>query len=264
MIEDETMGPLTEGEFAQELYDGKIGPKVRVMSPTRTKSSWYQLQQLPTGMQIRERGESDREQLKREEAAERERQRAVKAEQKRQKAEELARQRELEARRKAEQERSLAEQRKAPPPPPLGQQNMVVPTVPVTPPPASLPAVPVRPPPRPATATFEPAPPTSSFQPGTTPWGTAAPSVGAAQTNVVVVQQVVQMAPQTPASNTVAAVLLNMFLLPGIGQLIQGRTAVGAILLVCWIVSLVLCFFCIGWFVAPVVWLVAAVDAATH
>lgn len=77
----------------------------------------------------------------------------------------------------------------------------------------------------------------------------------------MVVQNTTVVVQQQNNSN-VAAILLNIFLLPGLGQLILGRTGLGIALIVSWFASIGLCFFCVGFALLPIVWLVAVVDAA--
>lgn len=64
-------------------------------------------------------------------------------------------------------------------------------------------------------------------------------------------------------SNTVP-VLLNIFLWPGLGQLVQGRAIAGIFLMGSWFVSLLLCFVLVGFIIAPIVWLIALIDAALY
>ena len=68
---------------------------------------------------------------------------------------------------------------------------------------------------------------------------------------------------QQQQSNTVP-VLLNFFLLPGLGQLVQGRVITGIFLICCWIISLLSLFVIIGFLLVPACWLVAVLDAAMY
>lgn len=64
-------------------------------------------------------------------------------------------------------------------------------------------------------------------------------------------------------SNTVP-VLLNMFLSPGIGQIVQGRIFAAMFWFGGWVVSLALCLVLVGFFIAPLVYLGAIIDAAMY
>lgn len=68
---------------------------------------------------------------------------------------------------------------------------------------------------------------------------------------------------QQRQSNTVP-VLLNIFLWPGIGQLVQGRVLAGVFLMGGWFISLLLCFLLVGFVIAPIVWLIALIDSAIY
>jgi TM2 domain-containing membrane protein YozV len=104
-----------------------------------------------------------------------------------------------------------------------------------------------------------PQPAASPFEAGAQPAASPQPIVAAPQqiVNVVVNQ------PIESHSNTVP-VLLNFFLLPGLGQLVQGRVLAGLFWMFCWVVSFVLIFVLIGIVLAPLVWILAIVDAALY
>ncbi len=78
--------------------------------------------------------------------------------------------------------------------------------------------------------------------------------VGHSQTTVVVQQN---------ESNAVP-VLLNIFLWPGLGQLVQGRAGAGIVIMMIWFGALISICAGIGLFLAPVVWLIAVIDAALY
>lgn len=62
--------------------------------------------------------------------------------------------------------------------------------------------------------------------------------------------QPVAVAPKSPAAG-----LLCGLLLPGLGCMVNGRGGLGAAILACWLVSLVLVLFLVGWILAPACWI---------
>lgn len=68
---------------------------------------------------------------------------------------------------------------------------------------------------------------------------------------------------QQRQSNTIP-VLLNMFLFPGLGQVVQNRPGPAIIISVLWIVSLLGVFFVFGCVTTPIIWLVSIIDAAVY
>jgi hypothetical protein len=227
LIDDENHGALTEKTFLQEVRDGKIGLQTPVLSLTRTSNKWHYLQQIPQFAQIIEEGKAERARL----AEEKKLQRALEAQQKQeQKRKEKDLRAEEKKRRQAEQtaerERQLAalqEQRRLQDSQPHPIQGTLIA-------------------PSQAQAIQYPATRTDVVvvqSAGGSPF--AAASVVQQQPVVVVVQQ-------QAGSNKTAAILLNAFLLPGLGQLIQGRAGIGVALIISWFVSIALLFSALAGF----------------
>lgn len=99
----------------------------------------------------------------------------------------------------------------------------------------------------------------SPFQPGAQPVPVQQPFVAQPAP-----QQIVNVVVNQPAQSNAVPVLLNFFLIPGLGQLVQGRVLAGILLMLCWGISLALIFVLIGFFLAPLVWIIAIVDAALY
>jgi TM2 domain-containing membrane protein YozV len=79
-------------------------------------------------------------------------------------------------------------------------------------------------------------------------------SPGIQQQTTVIVQQ--------NQSNT-AAVLLNIFLIPGLGQMTQGRAGIGLVLMLLWFAGIATACMGVGIIIMILVYLIAAVDAAS-
>jgi TM2 domain-containing membrane protein YozV len=218
--EDQVIGPIAEPDFARLLRDGTVTAKSKVMSETRTKSKWLEVRQIPTCLEIVEKGRNERESQKKNEAEAKRQTRELalqeKAERKQQ--EELIRVEEQRQLRQQEQARADHEELQA-----RRHQQLMTErhqALMLSQPQQSAPQMIV-------------------------------------QTNVIVHQQ--------RSSNRGLAVLLNIFLFPGVGQLVQGKTALGIVLMISWVVSIALIFvFCIGLLLAPIVWLIAVIDAAAN
>lgn len=76
------------------------------------------------------------------------------------------------------------------------------------------------------------------------------------------IQHVQVVVPHVRQSQALPA--LVSFFLPGVGQLIQGRVMAWLAFSLAWGIGLVLCFFCVGFFVVPLVALIATVEAALY
>lgn len=229
--EDQIIGPVSEAVFAKMLREGSIGPKTKVMSQTRSKGAWLDVAQIPSCMKLVEQGVEERRQ-KKEEAAELKRQEQEAKEQQNAKqrqliATEKQRQQEAEEARRMEARQQLIEQQEAQ----RFQPAQVI-----------------------------PAPHPAYQQPIVYQQPTFYQEVNSNQPVVNVTTVVVQ----PRQSNKALAVVLNVLLWPGLGQLTQGRVGVGIALMLSWFLSIILSFFCIGFFLLPVVWLIAVVDAAVN
>lgn len=64
--------------------------------------------------------------------------------------------------------------------------------------------------------------------------------------------------------SNVVPVLLNMFLWPGLGQIVQGRALAGIFLMMGWVISLLMIMVFIGFFMAPLIYIAALIDAAMY
>ena len=65
------------------------------------------------------------------------------------------------------------------------------------------------------------------------------------------------------SGSNVAAAICSFFI-PGLGQLVQGRLGAGLVFLFADFVAFILCFVGIGFFLLPVIWIWAVVDAAIY
>lgn len=65
---------------------------------------------------------------------------------------------------------------------------------------------------------------------------------------------------QGSGGNVIAAIC-NLFF-PGLGQLVQGRLTAAILFFLAWLISGALVWVFIGWFLLPVVYLWAIIDAA--
>lgn len=67
---------------------------------------------------------------------------------------------------------------------------------------------------------------------------------------------------QGSGGNVIAAIC-NLFF-PGLGQLVQGRIMAAVLFFLAWIISGGLTWVLIGWFMLPIVYLWAIIDAARY
>lgn len=61
LLDDETIGPVDQGDFLEQVRDGSIKPMWLVMSPTATSGAWHKMDQLPKLMEIRQKAIDQRE-----------------------------------------------------------------------------------------------------------------------------------------------------------------------------------------------------------
>lgn len=84
-----------------------------------------------------------------------------------------------------------------------------------------------------------------------------------------IIQQVVYLAAPQPRSipvreSNALPIILNILLMPGTGQLVQGRIGTGLAFIFFWILSIILILAFVGVFLAPIVFLLALVDVCQH
>jgi TM2 domain-containing membrane protein YozV len=150
-------------------------------------------------------------------------------------------------------------------PPPEGPTEPAEQAPPVMPPSEPAPPQSSQPPPPPPPQAYPPPPPQPSsappsyapppppqYQPPLAQGGYVAAPHAVAPTGYVV-------APKSPA----VAVLISFFF-PGVGSLISGGTTTGTIILIGWLVSIPLLFFCIGFFTYTGFWIWGMFDAYTQ
>lgn len=235
-IRDETVGPIDTETLAKRIRRGEIKPDTPVSSPQKTGNKWVTITAFPKLVEIHAEGERartrEREREKEAKKEERERQKQAKKEAKvaAKQKKVLIKQQEASGKLDKQRQQTLAQRNSS-----AGEAY-----------------------------TGELLPP----QPGGSPVQADAqgpviqqPTMARPQPQQVNV--IVNQPTQSGESNTVA-VLLNIFLFPGLGQLVQGRAVAGIVWMFSWVVSLILIFALIGLFIAPLVWILAIVDAATY
>jgi TM2 domain-containing membrane protein YozV len=245
-MKDETLGPIDNETLIRMVRSGEITLDMNITSPTVTSNQWKIVKQFPKLVEAHNEGEKERAAERAREKELRQKEKLLNKEEKLiQKEQRLQKQRKLTKRKDEESDRQLTSPYHEP----------FLPQTPPTPiQPSTLAAQPVPPVPIQNTQGY--------VVENGLPFRAGQTSQLPTMQQVVIIQQATTYQP--PRQSNAVPVLLNAFLLPGLGQLVQGRMLAGFVFLGLWFISWAALLVFIGVLMLPVVWLISIVDAASY